>query len=226
MSKEVTMKSTNRRALLGLFLVFLGAFFLLENLHMLPRLPYYFFRWYTLVFALGVFNLIAGNRTPAVILIGIGILFALEDIFYLDFQDFWPVILIIVGLSFIFRQKSLTSDGAADENFFDDLNIFGGSGKQFTSQQLEGGKSTNIFGGSSLDLRQAKLANDATIEVFTMFGGCDIIVPGDWRVDLEITSVFGGFDDKREIQKTSTDVPTLRVKGLVLFGGGDIKSSK
>lgn len=182
----------------------------------------------TLLIAIGIFNLIAGNRIAGIILIGIGTIFLLDDMYFFDFdwQDYWPIIIIIVGLAFILRHRTKTLDrNLSDSDFFDDVNIFGGSEKKFVSQNLQVGKVTNIFGGSTIDLRESKLSNGAFIEVFTMFGGCDILVPADWNVHIDTVTIFGGVTDKRE-NTASVNGPELRIRGLTLFGGGDIKTSK
>jgi predicted membrane protein len=64
------------------------------------------------------------------------------------------------------------------------------------------------------------------IDMFTLFGGSTLVVPRNWEVKVEITSIFGGFDDKRmyEKQETSADDKILIIKGLAIFGGGDLKS--
>ena len=58
-----------------------------------------------------------------------------------------------------------------------------------------------------------------------MFGGTDFIVPADWTVKLETSSIFGGFSDKRKPVVNVVNDPDkiLTVKGLVLFGGGEVK---
>ena len=173
------MRPTNRRAILGLFLVLIGAIILLDNLRYI-QLPYYLFSWMTLLMAIGIFNIISGNRTAGIILLLIGGVFFLQDLdlYYFDLKDYWPLILIIIGITFIFRHRFKTIDRhSSDDDFFDDLNIFGGSEKKFVSQNLKGGKITNIFGGSTIDLRESKLNQGAFIEVFTMFGGCTVLVP-------------------------------------------------
>ncbi len=214
----------NRRALLGLFLVIIGAFILLDNLHILPRMPWWIFTWQMLLIAIGVFNLLLGNRTPAVVLIGIGAFFLLEEIYYFNWRDFWPVILIIIGLAFIFRQRSMARGNVLQDNYFDALNILGGGNQKVASHKLEGGKITTIFGGSEIDLREAKPVDGATIEIFTMFGGAEITVPEDWNVKVEVTSILGAFEDKRSNVKTDDKSPTIRIKGMTLLGGGELKS--
>jgi hypothetical protein len=81
----------------------------------------------------------------------------------------------------------------------------------------------SIFGGSKIDLTQSKLGEGADMEVTNIFGGSNLIVPPEWNVSLKTSNVFGGFSDKRpKVEKTSQH--TLTIRGLCLFGGGEIKS--
>jgi predicted membrane protein len=226
MQKENDMTHANRRALLGIFLVFVGVFFLLENMNLLPDLPYWLFTWPMILIVIGVFNLIAGNRQAAIILFAIGGFFLIKDIFYLDWRQWWPIVLIIIGVSFIFRQramKQLDDASPINDNYFDALNIFGGGNQKVLSENLQGGKITSIFGGSEVDLREAKVHKNATIEVFSLFGGGDIIVPKDWTVKTEVVAILGGFSDART-NLGGGDGPVVVIKGMVIFGGGEVKS--
>ena len=87
---------------------------------------------------------------------------------------------------------------------------------------------TAVFGGSKINLSNASVVAGQipVIDVFAMFGGTEIIVPEDWTVKLEISAIFGGFSDKRKsvINVVNNPDKTLVVKGMVLFGGGEIKS--
>ena len=93
-------------------------------------------------------------------------------------------------------------------------------------QVFRGGHINCIFGGSEVDLTQATLADGVSeLEVNTIFGGVTLIVPADWRVQLKMTSIMGGFSDKRSYIKENTDPSRiLIIKGSTIFGGGEIKS--
>jgi len=96
-----------------------------------------------------------------------------------------------------------------------------------TTNNFRGGKITALFGGSKIDLTKAQLAPGKNIlDVFCMFGGSTLIVPENWNMKIEVTSVLGGFSDKRHIrQDTVKDVgKELIIRGFVMFGGGELKS--
>jgi predicted membrane protein len=194
------------------------------------------------------------HKTGGIILIFIGGLFLYDKFYDLQFHVWnviWPTILIIVGVSillnhsrgkknyFDFGKNPVVDNGKTDEfnddktNFVDDadtideVSIFSGSEKQITSKNFRGGKITSIFGGSEINLSRAELSNGRNqIEVFYMFGGSTIIVPPDWDVRIDVIAVFGGFSDKRYHQKAegTNFNKQIVIKGLVVFGGGEIKS--
>ncbi len=194
------------------------------------------------------------HKTGGIILIFIGGLFLYDKFYDLEFHVWnviWPTILIIVGVSLLVNhtrrknfvideRKTTVVDEGNDPNFdtgnppvmddadtIDEVSIFSGSEKQITSKNFRGGKITSIFGGSEINLTRAELSNGRNqIEVFYMFGGSTIIVPPDWDVRIDVIAVFGGFSDKRYHQKVEgiNFNKQIVIKGLVVFGGGEIKS--
>ncbi len=217
------MLQQNRKAVLGLALVLIGLVLLFDNLRILPRLPWWIYEWYTVMIVVGLVVFLTGNRGPAFVVMGIGVAFLLQDLFYFSWRDFWPLILIIIGLSFVFRKRILPAGSTLNENYFDSVNIFGGGNQTIRSHKLEGGRVTTIFGGAEIDLREAKPLEGAAIEVNTIFGGVELFVPAEWRVRSHVTSIFGAFEDKRKTP-TDPDAPEIIVRGLTLFGGGEVKS--
>jgi predicted membrane protein len=107
------------------------------------------------------------------------------------------------------------------------MSIFGGGDRVISSQAFKGGRVTAIFGGSKYNMNSAELAKGRNvIDIFTVFGGCKFIIPEDWEVKIEVSAVFGGFSDKRHIRKDVPRDPSkeLIIKGIAIFGGGDIVS--
>jgi predicted membrane protein len=111
------------------------------------------------------------------------------------------------------------------EDFVDSTSIFGGAKKNIISKNFKGGDLVSIFGGTELDLTRADFKGTAVLELTTIFGGTKLIVPADWTVKSEAVTLFGGLEDKRNVQ-VSADNPEkiLLLKGTVIFGGTEIKS--
>lgn len=192
--------------------------------------------WPMLLVAIGLVNLIQRqSRIFGVILILVGGLFLLPrfgvDIDVGEIWRYWPVLLIIAGLSIIFkytlRKKGDPTATDSDADTIDEVNIFGGGEKPIYSQNFKGGTITCIFGGSELDLTRAKLSPGKNlVEVFFVFGGSSLRVPPDWTVNNNVTAIFGGFSDKRNVINIESpdSSKVLEVRGIVVFGGGEIKS--
>jgi predicted membrane protein len=228
--------SQNSKIGFGIALIFFGAIFLLDNLGVVRfNLHHYVFSWEGIMIIIGTILLATRpDKSTGLILIAIGVFFILPDIFhmpYIRWNIFWPVILIVIGFVYILRQRKHHApigqipDGSMD--FIDDTTIFGGGEVMVTSDNFKGGRITSIFGGSNYNLTNAKLSKETNvIDFFAMFGGGTFIVPTDWDVNVDVTSVFGGFSDKRvPTKKTGVgNNKQLFIKGLVLFGGGEIKS--
>ena len=218
------MDSPNRkRAIFGIILIIVGVIFLLDNLGFHIDIPWYIFRWPIVFIIIGLVNLFSGNLRPALLFFGLGTLFYLDVFYVLDIRDFWPVILIIVGFTFIFRKKTIINTSENAEDTFDEVAIFGGTDKKFTTENFKGGKVTAMFGGSKIDLRGSQINGDANIEVFCMFGGVEILVPEDWKVNMDATAILGGSGDERTNVSDATNA-TLNIRGFVMFGAAELKN--
>ena len=231
-------RSGRAHMLLGIVLMFLGLFLIADMADIIPwRLRDFLFTWQALLILLGlIFLSNKENKGTGIILIVIGSFFLFPRIIHVpDYWRslFWPSMLIILGLVVIFGGRRSIGRGsyfgghkrqASSEDWLDDVTVFGGGDRVINSQQFQGGKITHIFGGSKIDFTRAKLAEGKNhLEVVMIFGGTKLIVPESWSVRVEVTSVFGGFSDKRikSIVVTDTD-RSLLITGVNVFGGGEI----
>lgn len=88
-----------------------------------------------------------------------------------------------------------------------------------------------IFGGISLDLREATFQPGVTtIRCFSCFGGVDIRVPPHVRIEVHGSGIFGGFTgdeaDGQPESDNSESPPVLRVVGRAVFGGVAVQRKK
>jgi len=234
---DAKVQTAAPRILIGIFLFALGILFLLSNLDMLdPSIPRFLFSWEVILIIIGVFILIKSNDIAGYILIAIGSIFLMSRHYNFHAWDFWPVILIVVGAYILLSRNKHHSCSKHDrydkkrisDDYIDEVAVFGGGKRIITSQNFQGGKVTAIFGGSEIDLYEAKLApGENVIDITAMFGGASFYVPRDWKVIINITPIFGGFADERRRDPNTVynEQNTLILKGLVLFGGGEIKSA-
>lgn len=230
-------QTSNKRYVVGAIFLILGSLWTLDNLDIFRvHIPWYFHQWYSIMILIGI--LIATVREKVgfgLTLVAIGAVFLLRDVYYWNFRDifeFWPVIFIIIGASLIFRQNRNHSDynqkksTDSELDVVDEIALFGGAERVVTSKQFKGGKLTSIFGGTDLNLINAELASGTNVlDVFVLFGGTEIRVPADMNVKVKVTAIFGGFSDERKVIAENDDNQgkELIVKGLVLFGGGEVK---
>jgi hypothetical protein len=113
---------------------------------------------------------------------------------------------------------STTPQPDADE--IDLVTTFGELKYESTAQSFRGGHVTTWFAGGTLDLRGARMdPAGATLRTQTVFGGGNLVVPADWRVETKILPIFGGFGDARPDGNPPEGGPTLRLEGIALFGG-------
>ncbi|MEP5613582.1 MAG: DUF5668 domain-containing protein [Cyclobacteriaceae bacterium] len=225
--------SNSSKAWFGIVLLALGGFFLLRNLDFIPSfIPYYFFGWEMIMVIVGGAMLITGRR-DGFIFLAIGALFLMPDIFDIPrfrMRDWWPVILIAIGLSIVLRRKghSIRTGGDIDEDFIEDTSIFGGSETSFNSKNFKGGRITSVFGGSKIDFSESKMSEEgAVIDMFCLFGGNELVFPNDWTVVNESFVIFGGYADKRSRSATEQNDPKklLKIRGSVIFGGSEVKGA-
>lgn len=229
---------TEKRVLLGGLLMIFGGLLLLFNFSIIPyQYKDFIFTWQMIPIVIGLVSLVSNeDKTTGIILIAVGLFFYLPKFYWFDYdlkRLFWPAIFMLIGFLIIFRRpfdwgkKKITDEPGADHDYIDDLAVFGGGDRVITSKNFKGGKVTSIFGGSNFDFYNAEISSGKNIiDVFSLFGGCKFLVPSDWKVKVEVTSIFGGFSDKRK-SMPSVNVETdkvLLIRGVVIFGGGEIKS--
>jgi predicted membrane protein len=230
--------SENKRIYLGVFLIAIGGLWILERLDIIPEVwEDIFISWQMLLIGIGVFSLIGGNRTTGTVLILIGGFFLIDEVYSIPRelrQIGWPLLIIGAGVVMLVSQRRKKGEPQiADQktnmgmDYFDDFVVFGGREVFINSQNLLGGKTTSMFGGTEYDLRQAQLSvNGAVIDCVSIFGGCGFKVPPDWTIKNEVTAIFGAFTDKRGAtfgQIVSNPSKTLIIRGFSAFGGVEIK---
>ena len=81
-----------------------------------------------------------------------------------------------------------------------------------------------VMGGAKLDLREADLAPGVTdIQVFTVCGGVEIIVPPGLNVESHGIAILGGFEHLADGEiHPDPHAPTLRITGLAIMGGVEV----
>lgn len=223
------MKQTATRITTGIIILAIGVGALLGALNLIPFWDWFSSFWPLLVIITGIFVLVGDLRQNYIwgsaILI-VGILLQLKSAGVVDFNFFSlivPTLLIATGLTIILHVSNRPSIKAGSNDVDDVAVIFSGSEVKNKSQNYQGGRVTAVFGGAVLDLRDAKIQKQATLDIFTVCGGVEIKVPRDWKVVAKAAPIAGGIENKSEGSDNSK-APVLIITGAVIMGGVDIKT--
>lgn len=204
----------------------IGAGFLLDNANIIEFGELAAKWWPLLVVLAGLVMFINDTKSYlwALVVVGVGVLFQLRELDVVDvnpWQLFWPAVVIVVGISIIFSRSPGHKVSKSER---DDMTaILGGSEQQNTSNDFKGSKLTAVMGGAKLDLRKAKIKKEATVELFTFWGGIELVVPRNVIVRNQTSAILGGVEDKTD-QELTKDAPVLYVIGDVIMAGVEIKN--
>jgi hypothetical protein len=93
-----------------------------------------------------------------------------------------------------------------------------------TAPAFRGGTIDFWYGGGVVDLRDATLdPAGAHLDVRTVFGGGQILVPETWKVTGHVLGI-GGFADARPRVDHGDTAPQLTITGVAVFGGFAVSS--
>lgn len=238
---------------LGILLIVAGALLLIDNVFMIDfSFRHIIFSWHMLFLIIGITVLSKSkNSVVGIVFLVIGIFGIagriVNPFFILRFRDFWPVIIIIIGLFIILKRngRHVKREELEDEppetgtepedfvytentDFINEDCILTSSSKLIRSENFSGGKINVIMGSIQINFDNSKLAEGAvTLDISCIMGGCTLFVPKNWKVISNITSVFGGFDDKRYVMPGTEENQEglLILKGSVIFGGCEVHYS-
>lgn len=245
-SSPVPTPRITGRLIVGGLLIFFGLLFTLDNFGMIDAgdvLAY----WPVILIVIGVFRVIQprhpGQRVFGAVMIALGIFFQLQELGLtsLHFRDLWPVILVFIGGSLVWRAfdrnrpldggwavRATPASGMRDSSpRQSDFAFMGGVHRVVESPDYRGGDATAVMGAVELDLRASKIANPpAVLDVFALWGGVEITVPPEWRVEIQATPILGGIENKARsgVRNPEGPEPVLVVRGTAIMGGIEIKS--
>jgi predicted membrane protein len=224
--------------LLGIMIIAVGVIFILENLEIIYAGNILRF-WPAILVVFGVSKIAqARNMSGQIfgwILAAAGTLMLLDVMDLIQFRlwDWWPVVLIIIGLNFLrssqYRKRSAAEhpfqNTATDSDaYIKNMAMLSGVKRIITSKEFRGGELSALMGGCEIDLREAEMkGNEAVIDVNIIMGGVEMRVPMGWTVSVEATPIMGGVEDKTYPPKEGI-VRKLVLTGTIIMGGVEVKN--
>jgi hypothetical protein len=212
------------RLWIGLVLLTLGIFGILDATGALDSSETIDKWWPVAIIGLGLIAMLVERRIslgPGIVVL-IGFLLLADQQQWTDEDLFGPVLLIAIGLVVL---SGLWRHRVEGEHHEDSLVMFGGTKIRDRSEHFAHTNVSAIFGGATLDLREAHVDREASVDAMAMFGAVDVLVPKGWRVELGSTPIFGGCEDKTgEDGEQPADSPVLKVHATAIFGGVTVKN--
>lgn len=156
---------------------------------------------------------------------------------------FWPLLLVMVGGSIVWR--ALRRDASKVERLesvrhIRTMALMGGFKRRVNAAEFEGGEMSAIMGGIELDLTSSTMAphgetpgilsslvtsqakRQAVVDVFAFWGGIVIRVPQGWALDVQVSPILGGVEDKT-VPTSDPNAPCLIIRGTLVMGGVEVK---
>jgi predicted membrane protein len=113
------------------------------------------------------------------------------------------------------------TDADADGSTINAMAFLGGVERTVRSSNFKGGSLMAFMGGCEIDLREASMAaGSASLDVTAFWGGIELKVPPDWRIENRGLAILGGFADKTRGPASSPK--RLIITGLAMMGGVEI----
>lgn len=226
-------KLSPSRIITGLLVLAVGVGLLLSNLNVLNFGDIVRDWWPTIIIVSGIIIFLSDmkNYLWALIVTAFGVatqLHILDLIPVNAWQLVWPIIIIVIGISILVNRAVFAGAGnsaakvsKADRE--DVTAILSGTDQKNHSTDFKGAKITAIMGGAQVDLRKAVIKKEATIEIFSLMGGVELIVSEDVMVKCSTSNILGGIENKASAP-SSKDAPVLHVIGDVIMAGVEIKN--
>lgn len=186
------------------------------------------------------------------IMILFGVLFLFDNLDMLDFGDvmknFWPLILVAVGVKIILSRKSTASADftpisgeagfatrpAYSTDYLSENRFIGDTHLQINSSAFQGGTASNFIGDVTLDLSGITLAEgQRNLTVSGFIGDVTLVAPKNVPYAIQIALTIGdlvmfgrkegGFGLTRVYKSADFDAAITRLNIRVSFFIGDIK---
>lgn len=234
-------KSVGGQVVWGMIFVVVGGGLLLDAFNIVEFWPLVSTWWPVALMIVALTKLAtrSGSVLGNSILFAVGALLQLGRLDIIDgfWHAFWPIVLILIGVSMLVSRKknshhsamnNETSGGGEGLPYEQDIlstsAIFGASETRVTSRNFQGGEISAVFGGLEIDLRSAEIqGNLAVLKAKAVCGGIELKVPPHWTILVKGMPILGGIEDKtNRFRDPNVIGPTLVLDATVALGGIEI----
>lgn len=201
--------------ILGIIIILIGIIFLGNNLD-IWNINILFKGWWTLFIIIpSIKGLIEKEYITSLLGLSIGILLLLSSQKIISWsmvgEIFIPIVIIVLGLSFIINPKKKVTNNNKDIYF----GIFSSTEEKILNLDKDI-TCIAIFGGIDLDLSSAKIKDNIKIECVSIFGGIDLHIPKNVSVKSNGMPILGGFENKCSSEKCDKNI---NVEYISIFAG-------
>jgi len=184
-----------------------------------------------------------------IIIIVIGVLLLFNNFKVIDIKnfiaDYWPVLLILLGIWLIFRRKHYTTryeSFAGDQDIRSESSeanyshVFGDFDVAIVTQDFQSGSVSNVFGDADIDLEQLNVSSgEKTLQISGVFGDIKVSAPKKVPFFVKANILAGdikimgekreGFSIDKTYKSDGYDSATNRLNIHISHVFGDIKVS-
>ena len=221
------MKHISARTVTGILVVIVGIALLLSSLNVWNFNEVVRTWWPLVVIGSGLIVFINDRSAYmwSLMLVAFGAILQLHILGVIGvkpWQLIWPIIIIAVGVSLLTSHAARGKKLSKDERH-DVTAILSGSEQKNNSPDYKGGRITAVMGGVVLDLRKATIKKEATVDLFSLWGGIEIIVPENVIVKNNTSVILGGVESKVS-GDAERSAPVLQLVGDVVMAGVEVKN--
>jgi hypothetical protein len=222
----------------GVIIMFVGIVLTLDVLELVNARDILRF-WPVALIAFGVANMTQAATRSGLVRGGLMTFFGLWWLLTMlhvlpshSWRLFWPLLLVVAGGALVAQTLQRTSDlpdlprGDPNERV-NIVGILGGGNRTSTANPFRGGDLVAVMGGGQVDLRRAVIppGEQAVIDIMSMMGGFEIIVPDSWAIDDRTFPIMGGVgNETRPTVPVGGAHPTLVLRGVMFMGGVNIRN--